>query len=148
MTSLTPDDQPAWTVIRVSAQWANVRRVLESRLRLRVAEGRLLWLLRDGEPRTLRQIAQELDLEQSTVNRQVHSALESGVIVRFRREGSATYLVDISDEGRERFRADLAQQLDVHDRALAAIPEGDREAFLKHLTAFVAALGEGASRDE
>lgn len=148
MTSLTPADQPAWTVIRISGQWANVRRVLESRLRLRVAEGRLLWLLRDGEPRTLRQIAQELDLEQSTVNRQVHSALESGVIVRFRREDSPTYLVDISDEGRERFRSDLAQQLAVHDQALAAVPEDEREAFLDHLAAYVDALGGAAACED
>lgn len=147
MTSLTPADQPAWTAIRISGRWANVRRVIESRLRLRVAEGRLLWLLRDGEPRTLRQIAEELDLEQSTVNRQVHAALDEGVVVRFRREGSATYLVDIADEGRERFRADLAQQLRIHELALDAIAPDDRNDFLEHLATYVDALGEAVVRD-
>ncbi|NED61636.1 MarR family transcriptional regulator, partial [Streptomyces sp. SID10244] len=34
----------------------------------------ILWVLSDGRPRTLRELSEELDLEQSTVNRQVNAA--------------------------------------------------------------------------
>lgn len=145
MTSLTPAEGPAWTAVRISARWGRVRRVLDAGLRLKVAEGRLLWLLRDGTPRTLRQVADELDLEQSTVNRQVHAALESGVVRRFRRDDHPAYLLDITDEGRRRFRADLARQVAVHEHALSGVPEADRGAFLEHLAAYVDHLGEAAA---
>ncbi|MFF5323614.1 MarR family winged helix-turn-helix transcriptional regulator [Janibacter hoylei] len=140
MTSLTPPDGPAWAAIRASAHFERVRRAIEAGQQLKVAEGRLLWLLRDGEPRSLRQIAEELDLEQSTVNRQVHAALESGVVERSRPSGSPTYLVGMSDAGRERFLADMDRLLAVYDRAVAAVPAAEQERFLEHLAAFVAAL--------
>lgn len=145
MTSLTPDEGPAWTAVRISARWTRVRRTVEAGHELRVAEGRLLWLLRDGEARTLRQVAEELDLEQSTVNRQVHAALESGVIRRFRAEDHPAYLLDITDEGRRRFGADLDRQLTVHQSALDAIPPAQQQTFLDHLSAYLDALGEATS---
>nr|WP_257908846.1 hypothetical protein [Janibacter limosus] len=61
MNSLTPAEGPARTAICVAARWANVRRGVEGGQLLRVADGRMLWLLRDGQPRTLRQLAEELD---------------------------------------------------------------------------------------
>ena len=54
MTSLTPEDGPTWTAVRISAYWERARRGVEAGLRLKVADGRLLWLLRDGQARTLR----------------------------------------------------------------------------------------------
>lgn len=48
MTSLTPFSGPAWTAVRISSIWSRVRRAIEAGHRLKVAEGRLLWLLRDG----------------------------------------------------------------------------------------------------
>lgn len=145
MTSLTPEEGPAWTAVRITARWGLVRRAVEAGHELRVAEGRLLWLLRDGQPRTLREVAEALDLEQSTVNRQVHAALESGVIRRFRADDHPAYLLDISDEGRRRFGADLARQLALHQSALAAIPEAEQEVFLQHLAAYVDTLGEATA---
>ncbi|KRE39027.1 hypothetical protein ASG73_01275 [Janibacter sp. Soil728] len=144
MTSLTPAHGPAWTAIRVAARWSNVRRGVEAGQQLKVAEGRLLWLLRDGQPRTLRRLAEELDLEQSTVNRQVHAALDSGIIVRSRPEDSSTYVVTMSDEGEVRFRSDVARLTSVYERALAVIPEKEQERFLEHLDAFVESLDDAA----
>lgn len=141
MTSLTPDEGPAWTAIRISARWSSARRVVEGGQQLGVAEGRLLWLLRDGHPRTLRQVAEELDLEQSTVNRQVHAALDSGVIIRSRPTDSPAYVIEISARGARRFGDDLTRLMAIYERAVAAVPEAEQEAFLEHLARFVEALG-------
>lgn len=141
MTSLTPDEGPAWDAVRLSGRWANIRRVVEGGQQLKVAEGRLLWLLRDGVPRTLRQIAEELDLEQSTVNRQVHAALDTRVVTRSRDEGSPTYVIEMSEVGRERFRADLARLMGIYEQAMTAIPQDEQERFVQNLDAFVTALG-------
>lgn len=148
MTSLTPPEGPAWTAIRISARWSIVRRAVENGQQLKVAEGRLMWLLRDGEARTLRQIAEELDLEQSTVNRQVHAALDSGVVQRYRAEDPPSWLVEMSADGRDRFTADLTRMMTVYDQAVGAVPEGEQERFLEHLASFVDALGEAASTRE
>lgn len=145
MTSLTPVEGPAWTAIKIAGRWANVRRSVEGAQQLKVAEGRLLWLLRDGQSRTLRQLAEELDLEQSTVNRQVHAALDSGVITRSRGEESPTYVVEMSEVGRERFAADLVRLMGIYGQAVTAIPEAEQERFLEHLGAFVDALGDAAT---
>ncbi|MFB9313083.1 MarR family winged helix-turn-helix transcriptional regulator [Nocardioides plantarum] len=67
---------------------------------------RLLWVLDDGEPRTLRQLAADLDLEQSTVNRQVNAAIAAGWLERYDVPGSASRLVRPSAAGREAYRHD------------------------------------------
>ncbi|GAA4696550.1 MarR family transcriptional regulator [Nocardioides nanhaiensis] len=46
--------------------------------RLEVSAFRILWVLAHDGPATLRSLAEQLDLEQSTVNRQVHAALDAG----------------------------------------------------------------------
>lgn len=58
------------------------RRVAEARTSLTAADLRLLWLQSDGRARTQREIATELNLEQSTVNRQVNAALRAGHLER------------------------------------------------------------------
>jgi len=142
MTSLTPDEGPAWQAVRLSTGWERTRRRIEAGQQLRIAEGRLLWLLRDGHARTLREIAEALDLEQSTVNRQVHAALDSGVVTRARVGGA--YVVEMSELGRGRFSADLARLLSIYGAAVEAVPEGEREAFIGHLGAFVSAMSDAA----
>lgn len=67
---------------------------------------RLLWVLSDGTPRTLRQLADNLDLEQSTVNRQVNAALTAGYLERFAVAGSTSKLLRPSTAGHEAFDHD------------------------------------------
>lgn len=67
---------------------------------------RLLWVLDDGEPRTLRQLAVALDLEQSTVNRQVNAAIDAGWLERYDVAGSASRLVRPTPEGAGAYRHD------------------------------------------
>lgn len=67
---------------------------------------RLLWVLDDGEPRTLRRLSADLDLEQSTVNRQVNAAISAGWLERYDVAGSASKLVRPTPAGAEAFRRD------------------------------------------
>jgi DNA-binding MarR family transcriptional regulator len=50
---------------------------------------RILWRLDERGPLTLRELADELQLDQSTINRQVNSALKNGLVERFEEEGRA-----------------------------------------------------------
>ena len=43
---------------------------------------RILWRLEECGPLTLREIAEQLQLEQSTINRQVNSAIKHGLVER------------------------------------------------------------------
>ena len=79
---------------------------------------RLLWMLSDGTPRTLRQLAECLDLEQSTVNRQVNAALSAGYVERFAVEGSASKLVRPTAAGEEAFDHDGQIRAALISRAL------------------------------
>ena len=67
---------------------------------------RVLWVLSDGEPRTLRQLAADLDLEQSTINRQVNAAITAGWLERYDVEGSASRLVRPTTAGAEAYGHD------------------------------------------
>ncbi|WP_137294262.1 MarR family winged helix-turn-helix transcriptional regulator [Nocardioides dongxiaopingii] len=117
---------------------------------LEASAWRILRVLADGEPRSLRMLAADLDLEQSTVNRQVNAAIGAGYLERFEVPGSVSRLVRPSARGREayehdgRIRASLIQTAldemgpersagliadlrafnDAWDRAIAARAEG------------------------
>lgn len=72
------------------------------------------------------------------------------MVHRFRREGESTYLIEVTDEGRHRFRADVTRQQRIHEQriheqALEAVPASARADFLANLEAYVTALGEAAS---
>ncbi len=122
------------------ARFGEARRVLEHRAPLGTADMRLLWLLTDGKPRTLREIATDLQLEQSTVNRQVNAALAAGLLDRHR-EGGGAYLVTASAAGTQAFEEILASSLGVYRQALAALgPEADQ--FRRLLGTYVDAFQE------
>lgn len=106
------------------------RRALEGSLRLGTADLRLLWLFADGRARTLKEIADELGLEQSTVNRQVNAALGSGLLERSRRPGGTAYEFDRTADGRRAFEKDAGISLGTYAAALDAMGRTDAEAFL------------------
>ena len=90
---------------------------------------RLLWMLSDGTPRTLRQLSESLDLEQSTVNRQVNAALSAGYVERFAVEGSASKLVRPTAAGEQAFEHDGQIRAELISRALVDLGD-DRAARL------------------
>lgn len=97
---------------------------------------RLLWLLNDGEPRTLRQISDELELEQSTVNRQVNAAINHGYVERFEVTGSASRPVRPTAAGESAFQHDAGLRVQVLSRVLAEIGPEHASALHTELQAF------------
>ena len=138
-------DTPGWQLAAALGRLDRAQRAAEARAVLGVAEGRLLWLFSDREPRTLRQVSQELGLEQSTVNRQVNAALASGLLRRFRPTGGPAYLVEATQDGLERFERDLERHLRLMDAALAALPDDAQADFPALLLTFVQAYTDEAT---
>ncbi len=126
------------------AQLDTYRRVAEQRGPVRPAEGRLLWLLSDGRARTLGEIAEDLNLEQSTVNRQVNGALKAGLVERTR-DGGRAWRFAATSQGAATFETALTEHLTLHDGALAAVR--DPETFLAELALFVDAYGAALHRN-
>lgn len=113
------------------------RRVQESTMRLGTADLRLLWLFTDGRARTLKEIATELQLEQSTVNRQVNAASASGLLERSRRPGGAAYQFDRTEEGSRAFEEGTEKSLGAYRAALDELGDADAEEFLALAQRFV-----------
>ena len=68
-----------WALVVATARFERGQRASQSLNQLNAADNRLLWLLTSQGPQTMRQVAEALGLEQSTVNRQVHAALARGL---------------------------------------------------------------------
>lgn len=135
-----------WGIGVAVRQVDRATRLLEATSELGTAETRLLWLHAAEGPLTMRDIAERLSLEQSTVNRQVNGAVKAGLLERIRQHGRAAGLVQASDEGLERLARDLDSTFEVVGEALRAVPEPARAAFIEHLTAFAGAFGDAAER--
>ncbi|CAN5214414.1 hypothetical protein BH09ACT12_BH09ACT12_08850 [soil metagenome] len=101
---------------------------------------RLLWVLADGTPRTLRQLTEALGLEQSTVNRQVNAALGAGYLERFAVEGSASKLVRPSAAGVQAYDHDGRIRAELMSRALADLGPVRTARLIEDLQAFNDAL--------
>ncbi|MEE3853076.1 MarR family transcriptional regulator [Gordonia sp. LSe1-13] len=96
----------------------------------------ILWTLSDGRPRTLRDLGEELDLEQSTVNRQVNAAIKHGYLERFEVEGQASRLIQRTVAGVEAFEHDSRLRAERLERVFADLNPGTPEALLHELRAF------------
>ena len=124
----TPDD-PARVLAGMFAELDRHRRALAQRASLGTADMRLLWLFTDGRTRTLRQIAEQLNLEQSTVNRQVNAAIKAGLLTREREHAASAYRFDASAKGAREFERNLHASLDAYRTALDALG-GRQQEFL------------------
>ena len=96
----------------------------------------ILWTLSDGAPRTLRDLADELDLDQSTVNRQVNAAIKHGHLERFEVAGQASRLIRPTAAGEAAFEHDGQLRADRLRRVFADLDPGTPEALLHELRAF------------
>lgn len=143
MTRVTDDlrETPAGMAIIAIAMLERAQRAAEDVAEVRVADRRLLWLLSDGAPRTMRQIADELGLEQSTVNRQVNAALGEGLLARAAPDEHHARPLVVTDAGQALFRRSFDRHLGYVERALAAVPADRASTFLADLGAFAEAYG-------
>ncbi|WP_198684077.1 MarR family winged helix-turn-helix transcriptional regulator [Brachybacterium sp. YJGR34] len=113
----------------------------EATMTLGVADLRILWLFTDGRARTLREIAAELHLEQSTVNRQVNAAVDEGLLERSGEKRGAARLVTSTPAGREAFERDVAISLGAYEAALTTMGADRAALLLELMEEFLAAYG-------
>jgi DNA-binding MarR family transcriptional regulator len=107
---------------------------------------RILWRLQEVGPRTLRDLADELQLEQSTVNRQVNVAIRHGLVERFEVEDQVSRLLRPTERGREAYEHDGRLRAEVLSEALADLGADRAGAMIEDLTAFNDALDRAHTR--
>ena len=117
------------------------RRAAEATAALGTADMRMLWLLSDGNPRTLREISESIGLEKSTVNRQVNAALREGLVERRRPSGCTSAVLSPTEHGRALFDHEVDRVLD-HYRAGLARLGGEEHRLLDRLEQFLTGLEE------
>jgi len=107
---------------------------------------RLLWLLTEGPPRTLRELADELQLEQSTVSRQVNAAIGHGLVERYAVPGSPSRLLRPTEAGRAAYVRDGALRAEVYNAVLDELGPERAEALVAELRELNDGLDRAHSR--
>ena len=125
-----------------------LRHKQEQTMSLTSASIRILWLLSDGTPRSLKEISHQLRLEQSTANRQVNDALSHGLVERDREASNSPYLFTRSEAGRTAYESNIAISLSSYREALESLGESDAEAFLNLLDRYLTAFSEKVHVEE
>ena len=97
---------------------------------------RILWRLEECGPLTLREIAEQLQLEQSTINRQVNSAIKHGLVERVPSPGRVGTPVRPTETGRAAYRHDGLLRAEVMGRAIADLGPGRARDMIDALRAF------------
>lgn len=147
MIRTTPTELPRGRALAACLVEVNrVQHGVEQRLRLGTAEMRLLWLLSDGEPRTLRAIAEALGLEQSTVNRQVNAAARAGRVERSASDETQALLVAPTAEGLTLFEEDIDFALGLYETALGELGDAGSGQLVDLFQRFTAAYASAYDR--
>lgn len=140
---LGPDREFASLLYRLEQS----RRGASANATLGAADARILWLFTRDEEYTLRDISDKLNLEQSTVNRQVNAAVKAGYVVKKRSRARAAWVFAPSEEGRRKFEADSEMHLGFFARSMAELTDSEQETFVD-LFAKVVGGYEAAIRTE
>jgi DNA-binding MarR family transcriptional regulator len=96
----------------------------------------ILWTLADGHPRTLRTLSEELELDQSTVNRQVNAAIKHGYLERFEVAGQVSRLIRPTPAGVEAFEHDGRLRAERLIQVFSDLAPGTPESLLREMRAF------------
>jgi DNA-binding MarR family transcriptional regulator len=107
---------------------------------------RLLWLLTEGPPRTLRELADELQLEQSTVNRQVNAAIKHGLLERYAVADGSARPMRPTESGRAAYVHDAGLRAEVYNRVLEELGMDRAEALVAELRELNDGLDRAHSR--
>jgi DNA-binding MarR family transcriptional regulator len=97
---------------------------------------RILWRLDESGPLTLRELSEQLQLDQSTINRQVNSAIKQGLVERVAVPGRGGNPVRPTAAGQEAFQHDGLLRADVMGEAITDLGPGRAEALVEALRAF------------
>lgn len=105
-------------------------------VQLETSAFKLLWVLSGDRAMTLREIADELGLDLSTINRQVNGAVRAGLLERFSVPGSPSRPVRSTAEGRRLYAHDSAVHADLLRSVLAEMgPDAARD-LIRSMAAF------------
>lgn len=130
-----------WRILSSFTRLQSAHRLMEANTSVRAADLRLIWLMADGEPRSVKEIADELALERSTVSRQVNAALVDGFVERAEHPVAGARPFVVTQHGVGTLTQILERNLDLYEGALATVPEGERERFVELLSGVVDAYG-------
>jgi DNA-binding MarR family transcriptional regulator len=114
--------------------------------RLEVSAFRLLWLLTEGPGQTLRELADRLQLDVSTVTRQVNAAIQHGLVERYAVPDSAARLLRPTEAGVAAYRHDAELRTEVFAEVLDDLGPERSAALVEELRAFNDALDERLRR--
>jgi len=140
MTTSEPDEQLLRAlgeeILRMNARRSTTYAdaVLES------SAFRLLWVLHESGPRTLRELSEELQLERSTINRQVNAAIRHGHLERVEEPGVKAPRVRPTQAGEQAYLHDGRLRGAAYSRALADLGSARAEEMITALRAFNDAL--------
>ena len=107
---------------------------------------RLLWLLTEGPPRTQRELADELQLDPSTVTRQVSAAISHGLVERYAEPGSAARLLRPTEAGRTAYVQDAELRAEVYQAVLDELGASRASALVAELRELNDGLDRAHSR--
>jgi len=124
-----------------------------SRRRIMTPEGsmldrsnfRILWALAKSGPATMGDLENALQLEQSTVSRQVKAAIGRGLIEQHVVPGTRRRLLAPTAQGERIYQEEIALQAEVFKRALAEFGPARFQAVTAELTALNDALDRASS---
>lgn len=139
---------PIWDLVVATARLERGRRAVESRARLGTADLRLIWLLVEEGPRTMKEISEELGLEQSTVNRQANAALQAGYLERAEQTGGGARTLTPTGKGYDLFAGDMRLVMAVLEEGLSAVPADEAKRFMENLVTFSEAYMRAAERSD
>lgn len=108
--------------------------------RLESSAFRILWLLVEQGPLTQRELSEQLQLERSTVTRQVAAALERGLLERHDSAGRGGRVLRPTAAGEEAYRHDGALRATRLSTALADLGPDRAQRLVADLRAFNDAL--------
>lgn len=103
---------------------------------------KILWYVVEHGPHTLRALAHHLQLEQSTINRQVNAAIDRGLAERYTDPGSVAMLIRATRAGEAAYRHDAK----VRGDGLRAIVDSLGERRAADLAEGLAALNDAIDR--
>lgn len=108
---------------------------------------RILWMLEESGPRTLRELSDGLQLERSTLTRQVGAAVEQGYVEHVPGAGRSGRRIRPTSQGRRAYRHDAGLRRAKYAEALDQLGPDRAATMVESLRTFNDALDRAHERD-